>query len=57
MSYAVKLEAAILWLGPRYVLHPSRRVEKLKEAQQSELLRADVAATFKRVRKAQEAAK
>ncbi len=57
MSYAVKLEAAILWLGPRYVLHPSRRVEKLKEAQQSELLRADVASTFKRVRKAQEAAK
>ena len=27
MSYAVKLKAAILWLGPRYVLHPSRRAE------------------------------
>ncbi len=54
MNHEHKREAAILWLGPRWICHPSRRVERLKEAQQSDMHKADVAVTFKRVRKALE---
>lgn len=49
MNYAEKLEAAIAWLGPRWVLHPDRRVTKGNYEQR--VLRCDVAATFKRVQK------
>jgi hypothetical protein len=54
MSYAHKIEKAIAYLGPRYICHPSRRVERLKEARQSDIHKADVAGTFKRVRKIME---
>ena len=49
MNYAEKLEAAISWLGPKWVLHPERRVQKGNYEQR--VLRCDVAATFKRVQK------
>lgn len=54
MSHLHKREQAIQWLGPRWICHPSRRIERLKEAQQSDIHKADVAATIKRVRKAME---
>ena len=50
-TYAAKIERAIQYLGPRYICHPSRRIERLKEAQQSDVHKADVASMFKRVRK------
>ena len=46
-----KLERAILWMGSKYVMHPSRRVCRLKPGAQIDLHRTDVAATFKRVAK------
>ena len=49
-----KLERAIAWMGPRYVLHPENRVQKIPFSQQQEMYRTDVAATFKRVRKSME---
>lgn len=49
MNHAEKLEAAIAWLGPRWVLHPDRRIAKGNYEQR--VLRCDVAATFKRVQK------
>ena len=45
MNYAEKLEAAIAWLGPKWVLHPERRVPKGNYEQR--VLRCDVAATIK----------
>ncbi|MDE2020585.1 MAG: hypothetical protein KGJ13_09645 [Patescibacteria group bacterium] len=54
MSHQQKIEKAIVYLGPRWICHPSRRIERLKEAQQSDIHKADVAATIKRVRKAME---
>ena len=51
MNSAEKLAAAILILGERWVLHPARRVQRLTEGQQVELHKADVTATFKRVRR------
>lgn len=51
MNHLHKREQAIQWLGPRWICHPSRRVERLKEAQQSDIHKADCAETFKRVRK------
>ena len=51
MSHQQKIERAIAYLGSRYICHPSRRIERLKEAQQSDIHKADVAQTFKRVRK------
>lgn len=49
MNYAEKLAAAIAWLGPRWVLHPDKRVTKGNYEQR--VMRCDVAATFKRVQK------
>lgn len=31
MTTSEKLRAAIEWLGPRYVLHPANRVQKLTD--------------------------
>jgi hypothetical protein len=47
-----RLAAAIETLGEHYVYHPARRVQRLKQNEQIELHRADVASTFARVRKA-----
>lgn len=49
MNHTEKLDAAIDWLGPRWVLHPERRVPKGNYIQA--VLKCDVAATFKRVQK------
>jgi hypothetical protein len=54
MAMNEKLERAIEWMGPRYVLHPENRVQKIPLPQQQEMYRTDVAATFKRVRKSME---
>lgn len=51
-DYTVKLKEAIDTLGPRYVLHPLRRVAKGNYEQTT--MRCDVEATFKRVRKSQQ---
>lgn len=51
-----KLNRAKEWMGPRYVLHPANRVQRIPLAHQQELHRTDVSATFKRIRKAQEKA-
>lgn len=44
-----KLEKAIAWMGTRYVMHPSRRVQKLSKGDQVEMHTTDIAETFKRV--------
>lgn len=49
MNHDEKLAAAIAWLGPKWVLHPDRRVPKGNYEQQ--VLRCNVAATFKRIQK------
>ena len=49
MNYDEKLEAAISWLGPKWVLHPERRVQKGNYIQA--VLKCDVEKTFKRIRK------
>lgn len=49
-----KLARAIEWMGPRYVLHPEKRVKKIPVSHQQEMHRTDVAATFRRVRKSME---
>ena len=49
MNYDEKLEAAIAWLGPKWVLHPERRVPKGNYIQA--VLKCDVEKTFKRIRK------
>ncbi len=54
MSHQQKIEKAIAYLGSRWICHASRRVERLKQAQQSDVHKADVGATFKRVRKQME---
>mgnify|MGYP003662511676 CR=1 FL=1 len=46
-----KLHRAKEWLGTRYVLHPANRVQRIPPAQQQEMHKTDVAATFKRIRK------
>jgi hypothetical protein len=47
-----RLSKAIEWMGERWVLHPNRRVQKLRPNEHIELHRADVSSTFARVRKA-----
>lgn len=54
MSYQQKIEKAISYLGPRYICHPSRRVQALRKADQADVHKANVADTFKRVRKQME---
>lgn len=49
MIYQRKREFAIAWLGPRYVLHRSRRVQKLRQSNQQDIHKADVAATFRKI--------
>lgn len=51
MSFQQKHERAVAWLGSRYILHPSRRVQRLKLAEQNDIHKADVPATIKRVTK------
>lgn len=55
MNGAEKLAAAIAWLGPKWVLHPARRVPRGNYEQK--VLRCDVAATFKRIQKELDKAK
>ena len=50
MSALEKLDAAIDWLGPRWVFHQSRAVQRIPAAQQIQMHKADVSATFRRVR-------
>ena len=49
-AHQQKIERAIAYLGPRWICHPSRRIERLKEGQQSDIHKADVAATFRKAR-------
>lgn len=48
MTMAEKLEAAITFLGSRYVLHPSRRIPRGNY--ELPIQKCDVQATFARVR-------
>ena len=50
-DYAVKLDAAIAWLGSRYVFHPDRAVQRIPFAEQIPMHRADVTQTWERARK------
>lgn len=36
MTYEAKREAAVAWMGARYVLHKSRRVKRLKQPLESQ---------------------
>ena len=52
-DYSQKLEAAISYLGPRYVLHPDRRIKR-GDYMPQEIHGADVAATWAKYRAKQE---
>ena len=54
MSYQQKIEKAIAYLGPRWICHASRRVQALRKADQADVHKANVADTFRRVRRAME---
>jgi hypothetical protein len=49
MTNIEKLQAAIDWLGPRYVLHPSRRIPRGNY--EPEVIRTNLRETFDRVAK------
>lgn len=49
-DYTVKREAAINWLGPRWVFDRAQYVKRIPAAQQISMHRCDVEATFRRVR-------
>lgn len=49
MSPAEKLQAAIAFLGDRWVLHPSRQIPKGDYG--APVMRCNVGATFERVRR------
>ena len=48
MNNAEKLAAAIEWMGPRYVFHPSRAVKRIPAGQHLAMHTSDIAATFKK---------
>ena len=49
-DYSARLEAAIVWLGPHYVFDRARYIQRIPAEQQIEMHKADVAATFARIR-------
>ncbi len=50
MNMLEKLDAAVEWLGPRWVFHPARHVQRIPPEQQITMHRADVTKTWQRAR-------
>ena len=55
MTTSEKLEAAIKWLGKRWVLHPSQRIPK-GDYSTNNTRTVDVASTFAKARRRKEVA-
>ena len=55
-AHQQKRESAIAWMGERWILHPTRHVQRLKDGAQIDLHRCDVARTIAKYRKQQEKA-